>query len=1113
MNLIRTCLNRPVSVSVGVLLVTLFGALALTRIPVQLTPTVDVPIVTVKTNWLGANPQEIEEEIVDRQEEMLRSVNGLYKMTSQSLDNEAEITLEFYPGVDKDAALRDVNDKMRQVTGYPLEVDEPTIAAADPAIDSPIAWLILYSEDNDSETPKLNDFAEDFIKPYLDRVKGVANVDVFGGMRREVQVRVDAGLLAARGLTFPDVERALRQQNANISAGTRSQGKRDYTIRTVGKYESTLEVMDTVIAYTGGGPVYIKDVADVELTFDKQRSFVRSKGQYVLALPVRRQVGSNVIEVMNGVRDAINRCNTELLLPRNMRLELTQVYDETTYIFDSIGMIVSNLFYGGALAVVVLLLFLRNWRATVVVALSIPISVIGTFIVLWVTGRTLNVIALAGIAFAVGMVLDNAIVVLENIYRHREMGKSIGQAAYDGASEVFGAVLAGTLTTVAVFLPLIFVRQEAGQLFRDISIATATAVALSLLVSVTVIPPLARRLIGHGKAVSFGDEPRENRGALARALSEIVAANNSSLIAQIACIVIMVGVSVAVSLWFAPPASYLPTGNRNLVFGFLATPPGYSLDEFRRMSAIIEDQVRPYWESTEGSPEKAELDRKWREMAKARIEAGGVPELAGLKGAAADRLRRDWMTPPPAIDNFFFVSFGGGCFMGASSANPARVKPLVNLFNVAGQRIPGVFPIFFQTNLFAFGGGNNAEIQVRGENLDKVVAAASALFGTCMQEFGFPQPDPLNFNLGRPELRIRPNRERAADLGLNVVDIGLIVEAAVDGAYVGDYRDESGETIDISLYVKGQEGEPTRDIGAIPIYTPGGQVVPLLAAVDLVDTASLERIKHIERQRSVTLTVTPPESMALDTVINKIQNEIVPNLRQAGAIDRDVLVSLTGNADKLKEARAAMVGQWEGWTVASLINITGSRFFLSIIIVYMLMAALYESWLYPFVIMFSVPLAIFGGVLGLKAAYYGTLLSTDQPVQQLDVLTFLGFVILIGIVVNNAILLVDQALTGMREKGLSADEAVSEAVAIRVRPVLMTSMTTLGGQLPLALMPGAGSELYRGLAAVMLGGLLVATIGTLILVPVVFSVTAKIRAFFAGSEGAAAAPDLAMRDR
>ncbi|NUQ48735.1 MAG: efflux RND transporter permease subunit, partial [Phycisphaerae bacterium] len=499
MNLIQICLRRPVGVSVGVLLTVLFGLLALFSIPVQLTPNVDVTVVTVTTRWSGANPQEIEREIVDRQEEQLRSVNGMEKMTSASRDNEATITLEFYPGVTKSDALRDVADKLRQVSGYPVEVDEPTIQAADQSVDNPIAWLILYPAPGEEErVTELYDFADDNIKPYLDRVPGVASVNIYGGKEREVQVRVDAGRLASRGLTFSDVQQALRRQNVNASAGFSSEGKRDYTVRAVGQYESLDEIRDTVIAYTPGGPVYVRDVAEVRDSFKRAFSMVRSKGTTVLAFPVRREVGTNVLTVMAGVRAAIERVNKEVLSARGMRLELTQVYDETVYINQSIAMVRNNIIYGGTLAVVVLMLFLRNWRATLAVALSIPISVIATFLVVVGAGRTLNVISLAGIAFAVGMVVDNCIVVLENIYRHRQMGKDVMTSCFDGTNEIWAAVLASTLTTMAVFIPVIFVEQEAGQLFRDISIATAAAVALSLVVAVTVTPVLASRLLRVG---------------------------------------------------------------------------------------------------------------------------------------------------------------------------------------------------------------------------------------------------------------------------------------------------------------------------------------------------------------------------------------------------------------------------------------------------------------------------------------------------------------------------------------------------------------------------------------------------------------------------------------
>lgn len=1113
MNLIRLCLSRPVGVSVGVILVLLFGGLALTVLPVQLTPNVDTPVVTVQTRWTGANPQEVERDIVIRQEEQLRSVKGLRKMTSASRDGEGVITLEFYNDVERAEALRDVNDKMRQVTNYPPEVDEPTIAASDTASSSEIAWLILHATDgHDEKLPEMYDFAKDFVQPYLDRVKGVASTDIYGGREREIQVRLDSGKLAVRGLSFAQVEQALRGQNANTSAGRSTQGKRDVAVRTVGQYESPDEIRNTVIAYTAGGPVYVRDVAEVERGFKKQYSFVRSRGEYSLAFPVRREVGANVVEVMRGVRAAVNTVNEQVLKGRNLALELKQVYDETVYVDQAIGMVKESALTGSVLTVIVLIVFLRNWRATAVVTLAIPISVIGTFVLMVALGRTLNVISLAGIAFAIGMVVDDSIVVLENIFRHREMGKGVLQACYDAATEVWAPVLASTLTTMAVFVPVIFIREEAGQLFRDISLATAGAVAISLPVAVLVVPVLAHTLMTIGRRKSavvheLHKEPEQVRAAgLAARLVDWL---NHRRGVRAAVIAGMTLGSIALTPFLIPDATYLPSGNKNLVFGFLLTPPGYSTDEFKRMGGPIESVIRSYWEAKPGSAEAKALDDRWRQQVEGMITANAIPELAGFPAGSLnpfrrlerDRILREWRTPPPLIEDFFYVAFNGNAFMGCTSRDPARVKPLVRLLQTTGGAIPGTFPFFFQDQLFRFGGGNTAEIQIRGDDLDHVTAAAQAVMGACMGAgYGYPQPDPSNFNLGRPELRIVPDRERAADLGISARDVGFIVQACVDGAFVGDYRESGARTIDISLYVNGQSDRSTQEIGQVPIYTPAGQIVPLSAAVKLVDTTALEQINHIERQRSVTLTVNPPETKPLATVIAEVTSQIVPGLRKSGQISDDVVVSLTGNADKLGVARATMVGEWKGFTLASVINIVGSRFFLSVLICFLLLVALYESWVYPFVIMFSVPLALFGGFLGLWFCHLGTLLTSNQAVQQLDVLTFLGFIILVGTVVKNAILLVDQSLQNMRLHGLELHTAVREAVRARVRPVLMTSFTTIFGQIPLAVIPGAGSELYRGLAAVCVGGMLISTFGTLVLVPAVLSTVLEIRRYFAGDE-------------
>ncbi len=1108
MNLIRLCIARPVGVAVGVLLILLFGLLALSRMPVQLTPTVDTPVISIGTQWLGANPQEVEREIIERQEEQLRGVKGLQKMTSTAADSSGSIRLEFYPDINKSDALQDVIDKLNRVGGYPLDMDEPTVAVADNARDSEIAWLLLRpTDDYTGDISTLRNFAFDYIKPELDRIDGVGSTDVYGGREREVRIDVDPGTLAARGLTLSQVRDALRQQNANISAGTRTQGKRDFAVRTVGQYESVDQIRNTVIAYVGDAPIYVRDVATVESSYKRRGSFVRSRGRFTLAFPVRREVGRNVMKVMEGVRAAVVRINEEILQPRGLELEMVQSYDETVYITQSINTVRNNILFGGTLAAIVLMLFLRNIRATAVVVLSIPISVVGTFLVVAMLGRTINVISLAGMAFAVGMVVDSAVVVLENIYRHRQLGRNVFQATLAGTREVWGAVLASTLTTVAVFLPVIFVREEAGQLFRDISLATVAAVSLSLLVALTVIPVLASRLLAGGRPPQVD---QTDRSLLGRFFAGLAGRLAGSPLARILVIIVMLVGSFGLIPWLVPPTTYLPSGNRNLIFGGLSAPPGYALDEYQRMGTVVEAVLKPYWEAEPGSPEAAELARQWTAEIEPLIEAGALPGTEPLpapenwydrlrvsrwlESLRIDRSRREWRTPPPPMSNFFYVAFGNTCFMGATSADDARVAPLARLLDRSIKDLPGIFGGFRQTSLFRLGGGNDVTVEVRGADIDKVRAAAEALQMACMQRFqSFPMATPANFALGRPELRIVPDRERAADVGLGVREIGQAVEACVDGNYVGDFRTEDDKRIDIGLYIAGQRERDLEAIGGIPLYTPIGRVVPLSSVARMVDTTAPEQIIRIERERAVSLSVQPPDAMALEQAVAIIQGEIEQGLRESGQIDRSITLAMTGNADKLTTARATMVGTWDPDDIwLSLYNIISSRFFLSVLVIYLLMAALYESWVIPLVIMFSVPLALFGGFLGLSIAHVGTLLSTSQPVQQLDVLTFLGFVILVGIVVNNAILLVNQALLHLREQGMGPTEAIREAVRVRVRPVFMTTLTTFVGQLPLALMAGAGTELYRGLASVMLGGLLIATIGTLILVPCVLAVVFSI---------------------
>jgi HAE1 family hydrophobic/amphiphilic exporter-1 len=1084
MGIIRFAINNPVKVAVAVLLVVLFGFLSVFAIPIQLTPNVDSPTVSIETEWRGASVQEIEREIIDRQEAVLKSVSNLREMTSRAREGRAGIELEFWVGTDRDAAVQDVSEKLRQVTGYPDEAEEPAVFASDSSEESPIAWLKLIA-DEDVDVNTLRHFVKEKVLPELERAEGVSRSDVYGGRDREVQIRLDAAKLAARNLTFRDVETALRRENENISAGTIAQGRRDYTFRTVGRYEDVRQIEDTIIAYQGGGPIHVRDVAVVKNTYKKPYSFGRSRGKPSLALPVHRQTGTNVITVMESLKEKIKHVNENVLAPKKMGLHLYQTYDETTYIKSAIGLVRNNIILGGTLAIIVLLLFLRSLSGTAVVALCIPISVVGTFLVITLLGRSLNVVMLAGMAFAVGMVVDNAIVVLENIYRHRQMGKDRYHAALDGATEVWGAVLASTLTTMAVFLPVLFVREEAGQLFRDIAIAISAAVALSLIISMSVIPTMSARILGgrdDDTPKTEPNDPEKTGGRLADLLARFIYRINGSVAMRLAIIGGLTGGSLFASWWMAPPSAYLPSGNRNFVFGFLDTAPGYSIDEFQRIAALIEKDIHPYWEAQFDEELAAKLPT-------VKVPIGEEPIGPGMH--EDDREMVD--VQPAPFDDFFYVSFAGGAFMGGRSADSANVLPMAKVLENATKGIPGVDARVEQRSIFARRGGSSSiQIYIRGDELNDVVQVTKAVSAECNAMFGYCRSRPSNYDVGRPEIRAVPDRVKAADLGLSVSDVGFIVEVGVDGAKVGDFRD-AGEEIDMTLLVDGPASRETRAVANLSIYTPSGKTVLLSSVVNFEPTSAMQEILHIEEMPGISLSVSPPETMPLETAMTMIEDQILKPLRAEGVIPSNVITSLAGNADKLVQTKNAMLGEWTGWNLSSFTNLLKSRMFLAILVTYLLMSALFESFSYPFIIMFSVPLATVGGFMGLSIVHAQTLRDPLTPVQQLDVLTMLGFVILIGIVVNNAILLVHQALRNMHYHDMDPRRAISESCRTRLRPIAMTTTTTVFGLLPLVIMPGAGSELYRGLGSVLLGGLLVASLFTLILVPALFSLFVSVK--------------------
>ncbi len=1091
MDIIRFAISNPVKVSVGVLLLLLFGLLALLTIPIQLTPNVDQPKLSVQTTWVGRSPEEIETEIIQEQEDRLKSVSNLRKMIATSNTGVGNIELEFFVGTDMNRIRQEVSDKLREVPEYPDDVDEPVISSGETEGENAIAWLLVTSDEPGFDVETVGEQIEDRVKPYLETIEGVTQVDVYGGRNRETHIQIDPRELAQRGVTFNTLRSAIQGENVNVSAGDLPEGRLDVRVRTVGQYDNVQDVLDTIVTYTDAGPIRVKDLGNVVETHEKRRALVRSNGERCLAMPVFRETGSNVIEVMEELHKRIEVVNQSILPTIGPKLSMEQVYDETNYINQAIALVQNNLWLGGSLAAIVLLLFLRTIRPTIVVAISIPISIIGTFVVMTLLGRNLNVISLAGLAFAVGMVVDAAIVVLENIDRHLAMDKPVSQAAYDAAKEVWGAILASTLTTVAVFVPVIFLEEEAGQLFRDIAIAICAAVLLSLIVSITVIPTASSRFLRkHDAEHDQGPLKTQMRslfgltgvlGQLTNGYAKLVhtltARKPATVLTRIGVVAVMTLLSLGGAYLLMPPTSYLPEGNQNLIFGIMLTPPGYNLDHNSGIGEHMEEGLRPFW------------------------EAETYDDVAKVPPAIHPFTQMPVENPPP-IETFFYVSFQGTVFYGAISADDENVSPLEGVLMSAGSGVPGSIGLAFQQGLFGMDllGGNSIDIEITGQDLDVIREDAIVLRNELMGTYGpfAINPQPANFDKPSREAQVKVDFVKASALGIQAQDIGGAVRGLVDGLNIGDYR-MGADNVDLLLIRHPSLPLQSDTLDMIPLAYQDSDgesgIVPLSHIAEIVQTESPQEIRRIDYQRAITLSLGAPDGMPLEALTTDAQ-ETIDRLKDQGMLSGQTQVEISGTADKLTQVRQALLGEWQGFTAESLISLISSRMFLALLVTFLLMAALFESYLYPLVIMFSVPLATVGGFIGLA------LIRTFDPSQQLDTLTMLGFVILIGIVVNNAILIVHQALNFMRGIGesesdkieaMGSSEAISESVRTRIRPIFMTTATSVCGMAPLVLMPGSGSELYRGLGSVVVGGLIVSTVFTLVVVPLLFSLVMDLR--------------------
>ena len=1026
-------IQRGTLTTVAVLIVCVVGVVAALRIPVQMIPDLDVRTVTVRTSWPGATPQDVEKEILIEQEEFLRIIPSLKRLVAEASFGQASIELEFPYGVDINETLIRVNNALSQVPSYPNNVDEPRIFATSFSSNSFMYFRIapLAGNPRGLNMDLMKDFIEDSVRTRMERIPGVSQVNVWGGAERQIQILVDPARLAERNLTVGDVRRAITERNRDVSGGEIESGKRRYLLRTIGRFQDLDDLRALILARRGDSLIRLADVAQVRQDHFELSGESFSNGDPVVSLAVRREAGSNVIEIKQAMLAEMEAINRDVLNPAGMVLRLTA--DDVGYVRASLVNVWTNLAIGAVFASLVMYLFLRSSRATLVGVMGIPICTIAAFLGLLLAGRTINVISLAGVAFAIGMTLDNSIVVLESIELARRRGLDRFRSAVEGVRRVWPAVLASTLTTVLVFVPIVFIRQEAGQLYSDIAIAVSASIMASMLVAITVLPTAAARMRFRGDEPGQAAADRGLRGAVLAGIGWLTGGR----LRRIATLTVTAGASLAAFVWLTPPAEYLPEGEEPKAFARMNAPPGYNLETMRRIGRSVEAHFLPYLEHEPGRYARGDSD-------------------------------------VPALKYLFLRISAGGLFAVVEPKDPDHIKALMQAMEREFRSYPGMRAFVSRGSIITSndGGTRSVNLDISGAELAPIYDAALTAYRRAQKVFDNPriQADPPTLSLSQPLVEVRPDWSRAAELGMNAGDLGFTVAALTDGAFVDEFL-LADDKIDIYLYSRAGTGATLDHLGQLPVYTPGGAVVPLSSLARIEETVDTSTIRRVDGRRMVTLSIIPPESVALETAVGIVREQVVEQLRATGAVPASVGMDISGASDQLQATREAL----------------GSNYLVAVVIIYLLLVAIFTHWGYPLLIMTTIPLGVAGGIVGLWLMnQVGALLPLVglQPLSQpFDMIAMLGFLILMGTVVNNPILIVHQAMTNVRQAGMAAREAVSDAVETRLRPIAMSTLTTVCGLAPLVFLPGEGAELYRGVGAIVLFGLLGTAVVSLTFLP------------------------------
>jgi hydrophobic/amphiphilic exporter-1 (mainly G- bacteria), HAE1 family len=1010
--------QRPIFITMVTLIVVIIGAFSLSRLRIDLLPSIELPTLTVRTGYEGASPEVMERLVTQIVEEIIATVPGVEEMTSQSSEGNSSVQVRFVWGTSIDIAAMDVQSRLEdEIDELPEDVVRPRIRKFDIA-SFPVVVLGISST---LDPVELTQMIEDQIRYRFARIPGVAQVDVWGGYNREVRIELDPDRVRALGIPLDRILQAVRDANLDLPAGKIEEGRYEITLRAPAEFIDLDQIRNTVITLIDGVPVALSQLAGVKDTYQKLTRIVRVNGERGLRVAIRKQADANTVEVSRAVLAEIDAVNKAF-----RQIHVVPVINQGNFIERSIANVARSVLYGGGLAVMVLLLFLRNVRSTLVIFMAIPISMIATFSLVYLGGFTLNLMTLGGLALGVGMMVDGAIVVLENVFRRREQaGESPALAAVEGAREVAPAIVASTITTLVIFLPLIFVRGVSGILFKELAYVIIFSLFCSLMVSLSLVPMLASRFLAPGA------EDRGERGGWIQGLASFAEAFFNGLdtaygdflgwvLNHRAATVAIAAAALGGSLLLVPliGSEFLPPSDEGQVRVTGEMAIGTRLDIVDRQTWQMEAIVQATVPETVSSV----------------VSVGSV----GWRPDAAATGQINLDLVPSA----------------------QRKRTNTEIANDLRRRLTGKIPgmeirtrapqgQFLLDRLL--GGEEGLTIEIRGFELDRLDALANRVASVVAQVPGVTDVD-VTREAGVPQFQIRVDRDKTADVGLTVRDVTKVLETAVAGSRAGEYR-TGGDSYRILVQLKNAEKLSVDDILDLTLNTPSGDPVALRNVVTADPGRGPIVIDRKDQQRTVTLKANvagrDSGSVALDiqTLLDQIPRPVGYDLTVAGTFEEQ------------KKAFNELVG----------------ALVLALILVYMVLACQYESLVNPLVVMFSVPVAAVGVLV--------TLFLTHTT---LNVQSYIGCIMLGGIAVNNAILLVDQA-GRLGRGGMPVREAVVEAGRRRLRPILMTTLTTILGLLPLALGIGEGADAQAPLARAVIGGLAGSTLITLGLIPAIYS--------------------------